>query len=553
MRKWMAGMLVAAMCVTLFAEVGEADAKTVKPKLSKKKLELTAGSSKSLKVTKAKGAKITWKSSSKKTLTVKKSGKYTCKVTGKKKGKAVITCKVKGKKTYSLKCNVNIKAKKNITDTKTAAPSAAPSTVPSVAPSASPTAPAANTSVPSASAEAPGTQTTTPASSTPAEDDSIRKAYEGIFPYMGSCVNYNAGMQLQDEQTLSFVKKHFNSITLENEMKPEAILGGEVDPLTKEEALALGYVVPDNYTEEVIPRLEFETVDQVLKIAHDNGLKVRAHTLVWHSQTPGWFFTKEYANKKDTTPEIMDARLEFYVRSVMKHVMEKEKELTGEAGSIVYAWDVVNEYLHRMSWGHIWDSVYGNKGMKPSYVKKAFQLAYDMVKQYGVQDKVTLFYNDYDTYFNIDDVVELVNFINAGEDAKICNGIGMQSHVDITRPTLDQYEAALDRFMATGLEVQITELDITINYDHENETWQYKNKNETDEDQAAFVKDFMRLVVRKQKERDVKISPKGITGVTIWGLYDTISWRAQCSPLLFKDSIDSPKPSFQEFLNAAKG
>lgn len=539
----MAGMLAATMCVTLLAGASEADAKTVKPKLSKKKIELTAGSSKTLKVTKAKGAKVTWKSSSKKTATVKKSGKYACKVTGKKAGKAVVTCKVKGKKTYSLKCSVNVKAKKKVVDTKTAAPSASPAV----------TAPAANTSVPSASAAAPGSSAIPPrVTLPPAEEGSIRKAYEGIFPNMGSCVNYNAGQQLQDAKTLSFVKKHFNSITLENEMKPDAILGKEADPLTKEEALALGYVIPDNYTEEVIPRLKFETIDQVLKIANDNGLKVRAHTLVWHSQTPGWFFTEEYADKKNTTPEIMDARLEFYVRSVMKHVMEKEKELTGEAGSIVYTWDVVNEYLHRMSWGHIWDGVYGNKGMEPTYVKKAFELAYDMVKQYGVQDKVTLCYNDYDTYFNIDDVVALVDFINDGEEAKICNGIGMQSHVDITRPTLDEYEAALDRFMATGLEVQITELDITINFDHEGETWQYKDKNETDEDQAAFVKDFMRLVVKKQRERDVIVSPKGITGVTIWGLYDTISWRAPSSPLLFKDSIDNPKPSFQEFLDAAK-
>ena len=43
----------------------------------------------------------------------------------------------------------------------------------------------------------------------------------------------------------------------------------------------------------------------------------------------------------------MDAREDFYIHNVMAHVMEKEKELTGSAGSIVYAWDVVNEYLHR--------------------------------------------------------------------------------------------------------------------------------------------------------------------------------------------------------------
>lgn len=545
MRRLMAGMLAAAMCVTLFAGAGEAGAKTVKPKLSKKKLELTVGSSKTLKVTKAKGAKLTWKSSSKKTAAIKKSGKYGCKVTGKKKGKATVTCKVKGKKTVTLKCTVNVKAKKKVVDTKTAAPSATPV----------PTAPAANTSVPSASAAASGNPTIPPVVTLPpAEEGSIRKAYEGIFQNLGSCVNYNAGRQeLRDSKTLDFVKKHFNSFTLENEMKPDAILKGEVTPVTKEEAQKLGYVIPDTYQDDIVPKLDFSSVDDALKAARDNGLRVRAHTLVWHSQTPGWFFTENYAGQTDTTPEAMDARLEFYVRSVMKHVMEKEKELTGKAGSIVYTWDVVNEYLNRgRSWGHIWDTVYGNNELEPPYVKKAFEVAYDMVKQYGVQDQVTLCYNDFDTYFNVDDVVALVEFINAGEEAKICNGIGMQSHVDITRPTLEEYGAALDRFMGTGLEVQITELDITINFDHEGKTWQYKNKKETDEQQAAFVGDFMKMVVKKQKERDTKVSPKGITGVTIWGLYDAMSWRAQCSPLLFKNSINEPKPSFQQFLDAAK-
>lgn len=541
MRRWMAGMLVTAMCVTMFAGTGETDVKAAaKPKLSKTKLELTEGASKALKVTKASGAKITWKSSSKKVAAVKKNGKYACKVTGKKKGKAIVTCKVKGKKTYSLKCTVTVKKKgDNKKVTQTVSPTAtapASSTVPS-------------TGVP-ASVSPSGVPQITPE---PTELPSILKTYEGIFQYMGTCVNYDAGFQeLRNEKTLSFVKKNFNSITMENEMKPDAILGGEMTPITKAEALALGYVVPDNYAEEAVPKLNFDTIDNALKTAYDNGLKMRGHTLLWHSQTPSWFFAADYTGNKKTTTDVMDARQEFYIRSVMKHVMEKEKELTGQAGSIVYAWDVVNEYLHRSSWGLIWDSVYGNNKMEPPYVKKAFELAYDMVKQYGVQDKVTLCYNDYDTYFNVDDVVALVDFINAGEEAKICNGIGMQSHVDITRPTLDEYSAALDRFMATGLEVQITELDVTINFDHEGKTYQYKDKKETDEQQAAFVSDFMKMVVKKHRERDTKVSPKGITGLTLWGLYDSMSWRRQCSPLLFKNSINDPKPSFQAFLDAAK-
>lgn len=557
MKRQIAAILAMATCVTMLAGAGEAEAKTkAKPKLSKTSLSIQAGASKTVSVKNAKGAKLSWKGSNKK-IAVKKAGKYAVKITGKSAGKSVLTCKVKGKKTYSLKCRVTVKKKTvsapkaSVAVTGTPAPGTnAPVTAtPTGNPGVNPPAGAPS----SAPTVTPGGNDATKApqrTELPPVEGSILESYQDTFEYMGSCLNYEAFGQLQDEKTLQFVKNHFNSFTLENEMKPDAILGGEITGITKEEAIALGYVVPNNYTEDVVPRLDFDTIDKALKAAKDNGLKVRAHTLVWHSQTPQWFFAAGYDGRKSTTKEIMDARLEFYIRSVMKHVMEKEKELTGEAGSIVYTWDVVNEYLNRGN--SPWDRVYGNGEMAPSYVKKAFQIAYSMVKEYGVQDKVTLVNNDFDTYFHPDDIVALVNFINEGEEAKICNAIGMQSHVDITRPTLEEYGTALDKFLATGLEVQITELDVTINFDHEGKTWQYKDKHETDEQQAAFVSDFMKLVVKKQRERDKTVNPKGITGVTIWGLYDTISWRSACSPLLFKGSIYEAKPSYQAFLDAAK-
>lgn len=550
MKRQIATMLVMATCVTMLSGTGEAGA-AAKPKLSKTSLTVSVGASKTLKVKNVKGMKISWKSSNKK-ITLKKAGSSSVKITGKSAGKSVVTCKVKGKKSYSLKCQVTVK-KKEVKTPEVSAPAAS-----TAAPATN--APATATPVTSPSgdpSQAPditpgGTDATAKPQKTelPPVEGSILESYQGTFEYMGSCLNYEAFGQLQDDKTLQFVKNHFNSFTLENEMKPEAILGDEITAITKEEAAALGYVVPDSYTEGIVPKLNFDTIDKVLKVAKDNGLKIRAHTLVWHSQTPQWFFLADYEGRKSTTKEIMDARLEFYIRSVMKHVMEKEKELTGEAGSIVYTWDVVNEYLNRGF--SPWDRVYGDQKMEPSYVKKAFQVAYSMVKEYGVQDKVALVNNDFDTYFHPDDIVALVNFINEGEEAKICNAIGMQSHVDITRPTLEEYGTALDKFLATGLEVQITELDVTINFDHEGKTWQYKDKNETDEQQAAFVSDFMKLVVKKQRERDTTVNPKGITGVTIWGLYDTISWRRACSPLLFKGSIYEAKPSYQAFLDAAK-
>lgn len=281
---------------------------------------------------------------------------------------------------------------------------------------------------------------------------------------------------------------------------------------------------------------------------------MRAHTLVWHSQTPSWFFTKNYDGDTVVATDIMDARLDYYVHNVMAHVMEKEKALTGSAGSIVYAWDVVNEYLNRRTFGKVWDSVYGNMGASPSYVKKAFQVAYGMLKTYGVQDKVTLFYNDYNTYFNTQKVLDLVSFINKDEPEKICGGIGMQSHVDVKVPTVSQYGAALEKFLAAGYEIQITELDFTINFDTEGSSasYSYVDENETNNDQKKFVSNLMKTIITKQKNRDVNVNPKGITNITLWGLTDRTSWRSQCQPLLFGDNIYDPKPSFYSFINAVK-
>ena len=117
----------------------------------------------------------------------------------------------------------------------------------------------------------------------------------------------------------------------------------------------------------------------------------------------------------------------------------------------------------------------------------------------------------------------------------------MQSHRDIKRPTLEEYGNALKAFMNAGLEVQITELDITINFDTDgvagdygdSPSYDYKDERETDSDQAAFTKDFIKQIVVIQKKRDKTISPKGITGITVGGLSDQVSLRSRCRPLFF--------------------
>lgn len=501
-----AHVLVFALCLSTFLTGASADAKAKKPKLSSKSITLTKGKTKTLKVYRTKKCKVTWKTSNKKIVSLSKKKRTSCKLKAVKKGTAKITCKVKkNKKTYKLTCKVKVKAKKTVVAT------------------------------------------------------SLKGAYKDIVPYMGSALNYGSSAnpgELQKSSTMKFVKQHFNSFTLENEMKPDSILGSSVTAISVDKAKSMGYYIPAGYTESTVPQLDFSRIDKVLEVAKNNGLKMRAHTLVWHSQTPSWFFTKDYDGSKVVTAATMDARLEFYIHNVMSHIMDKEKALTGSAGNIVYAWDVVNEYLHRPSFAFFktWTSVYGDMGASPSYVKKAFEIAYDMLKKYDAQDKVTLFYNDYNTYFGVEDTLNLVNFINKDEPAKICGGIGMQSHVDVKVPTVSQYGSALEKFLAAGYEIQITELDFTINFDTEgaSASYAYRDENETNADQAKFVKNLMQTIITKQKNRNKTVNPKGITSITLWGLCDATSWRSQCAPLLFDTGIYDPKPSYYSFLEAAK-
>ena len=375
---------------------------------------------------------------------------------------------------------------------------------------------------------------------------SIKDTYSGIFERVGNVLSYNTswnnGYQMQSDDTMKFVKHHFNSYTLENELKPEQVLSNWSGTISVSEAKKLGYVIPDGYTESTVGKLNFDSVDKILEIANQYGLQMRGHVMQWHQQTSPRFFHEGYAANNDiVTKAVMDKRIEFYIRTVMKHVMDKEKSLTGKAGSLVYCWDITNEYTHRTNQPSdtTWVDVYGDMGLKPTYVKKAYEVAYDELKQYGLQKDITLFYNDYNEYDVADEIVELINYINEGEEAKICGGIGMQSHITVNYPSLEKYGTAVDKFLATGLQVQVTELDIGI------------EDGQTEEDLANHYSDIMKLLISKQKNRDKTVNARGITGVTVWGLYDAISWRKPTSCLLFGESLEDPKPAFYSFLEAA--
>ena len=118
----------------------------------------------------------------------------------------------------------------------------------------------------------------------------------------------------------------YDSLTCENEMKPQHLLDEEENRRNPA-------------AHDRCPAVSFQGIRVALDFARENGMKMRGHTLVWHNQTPRWFFTESYSDREDAPlvdRETMLARLEGYIRSVLCFVQE-------EYPGIIYAWDVVNE------------------------------------------------------------------------------------------------------------------------------------------------------------------------------------------------------------------
>lgn len=359
-------------------------------------------------------------------------------------------------------------------------------------------------------------------------DPTFKTLFTDIFENIGTCNTYS-----QMKNNKGFTTTLYNSVTMENETKPSSFLNeGNVS-----NSVPAGYIVPPSYKDNRYPVLNFETFDNVIQTAYEYGLKIRFHVLIWHSQTPGFFFRQGYSRDNGyVSKDVMNGRMEYYIRNVVNHIYN-----TPHGKDVVYALDVVNEYFHNYDKGRKsnWNSIYypqetseSNRTNKPEYVKKAFEITYDELSNLGLAGKVKLFYNDYNTYEVTNDIITMINYVN--EDKKVCDGVGMQCHLDVGYPTSGMggmIARTIDAFAAEGFEIQITELDVT----------DYNNSGK----QSQYYTDFFNMLVTKKK------NGVNITGVTFWGLCDTNSWRRDGKPLLFS-AVFSPKPVFYEVIETAK-
>ena len=341
------------------------------------------------------------------------------------------------------------------------------------------------------------------------EAKTLKEAFDGDFK-VG--VTTTSGY-LSEEDRVTQIKENFNSITMENEMKPESLLDWEGSEKSK----------------DGMPAIKEETLEKALKAAQEAGIPLRGHTLVWHSQTPEWFFSKKYDPSKGYVDKAtMKKRMESYIKQVLSYCKENYP-------GVVYAWDVVNEAVgddgnYRTE--SMWYETYGDF----SYITDAFTFA----RKYA-EEGTKLFLNDYNEYMAQKrdllhaKVVEL-------HDAGILDGVGMQSHWDMDFPSVDLFETALEKYASIdGIEIQLTEIDMHNNDDSE----------EGLKKQAERYKEFFDVITKMKRE-----GTANITSVTFWGLKDGESWlsgmKGETSyPLLFTDDMEK-KPCYDSILEAGK-
>jgi len=328
--------------------------------------------------------------------------------------------------------------------------------------------------------------------------NSLATSYQDLFS-IGTCVNTQ---NLRTHREL--IIKHFNSITAENEMKFES--------LHPEEGV---------YT--------FEAADQIIQFAEDNYKLVRGHTLVWHNQTPKWVFHQ--ANGQYVTREQLLERMKDHITTVVKRYREH-----------IFCWDVVNEAIEdktdKLLRTSPWLEIIG-----PDFIEKAFIYAHEADPQ------ALLFYNDYGESApqKRDKIVQLVTDLIA--KGIPVHGIGLQCHWNIYGPNISQIREAIEKYAALGLQIHITELDMSV-YSHDD---QRTDLTEPTTEMLDLLAERYESVFGLFREyADV------ITNVTFWGPADDQSWlqsfpvRSRKNwPLLF-DYEQKPKKAFYKIIDFAK-
>ena len=342
----------------------------------------------------------------------------------------------------------------------------------------------------------------------------LKEALNGKF-LIGTALNAGQIMG-RSPQEIDVVKENFNSIVAENVMK-----SGRIQPQQGE--------------------FNFSLADEFVEFGERNDMHIHGHTLIWHSQAPDWFFVDKEGN--DVSREVLIQRMKEHISTVV-----------GRYKGRVHSWDVVNEAI--LDDGSYRESKF-YEILGKDFIKLAFQFAHE------ADPDAELFYNDYSMSNSgkREGVVKMVKELK--KEGIPIDGIGMQGHIGLNNPSLEEFEKSLTAFGELG-KVTISELDLSVlpspwgdagaeiskNFEYEDKMNPFKEglpENVQEQFKGRYL-DFFELFLKHQDN---------ISRVTLWGVNDGNSWKNNWPvrgrtdyPLLF-DRDNNPKPVVADIVKLA--
>ena len=328
----------------------------------------------------------------------------------------------------------------------------------------------------------------------PEPTDGLKDAYKDYFK-IGVAVN---NRNVNDPDQVKVILREYNSITAENAMKPQP-------------------------TEPKKGEFNWKDADEIADFCRANGIKLRGHTLMWHSQIGSWMYQDEKGN--------LLSKDELYAN--MKHHIQA---IVNRYKDVVYCWDVVNEAVADSP---VWP---GRSELRDSpmykiageeFIYKAFEFAHE------ADPDALLFYNDYNDAEPAKSQ-RIYNLVKRMKEAGVpVDGIGMQGHYNVYGPSMADVDAAISLYSTIVDHIHVTELDIRVNEDMGGGLrFNMGQAKVADWEKTLQQDQYVNLFKVLRKHKDV------IDCVTFWNVSDKDSWLGTNNyPLLFDENV-KPKQAY---------
>ena len=299
-----------------------------------------------------------------------------------------------------------------------------------------------------------------------------------------------------------------------------AAAGRDFNSMTPANALKWGNLLVDGK----LGQYDFAAADALVDLALAKQTQVRGHALVW-GRFPGDGHPSDLEEVLKAAPD-PKARLEQILGEHIGAVL-------GHFRGRIPQWDVVNEPLHL--WEPVWDDNVFYRTLGTEFVATAFRLAHaaDASLELVLNEQLQNYEDEHaETFFQVVQHLQ--------QTGVPIHGVGLQSHVLVSVPSIASIEAYMHRIAELGLFIEITELDVRVRL--------FSDDPDPYAAQGRYFRDLAAVCLKQAACR----------GITAWGVSDRFTWLDEFppfkwmkpnDPLLFDQDLRR-KPAYLGFVEA---